>query len=463
MTDVDFRRLPAIPVEENVPMPATFSQTLLKHANVCPRSAYLYLKYRGGPPSMEMHRGSLFHIFAARLVVELIAREERSLLEATGGNAGDVADITRAMMNAIVEEHPELTVSAEEMDVLRRCAFHLGAGLDVDPQTVLGLERRFELDLEGRRLVGVIDLLAMPDAVTLAIDDYKTTMAVLTEEQYATSFQHRDYALLALEGRPVEWVDCSGCWGKGVEYHDGDPRGELCSLCKGKRGGWADTGEPGIAAHVRYVVCRELYPRVDLRPDGRLTHRAHTLSRTEVSEFRADLLRVVQRVERGVETGEWPAMRGSWCSECPAEMECPLPRHLRRYAGAVQTQEEASEALEWAEAMSARVAATRAEVRNFSKASGPVRVGNRVFDFRTSHYRELRKGKGRSWDALEMAMSRHVRFGEPFLLEEWVKTTTKTEFKAVREEVADANDGAGIERDDSEGGRDERWGADAPF
>lgn len=463
------RDLEPVPAEENVEAPRAMSQTLLKHADRCPRSAYLYIKHRGGPGSEPMHRGSLFHLFAARLMVDLIQRGEKSLLVDREDHAA-LWSLTQAMMDGIVDEHPELVVRASEMDVLRACAFHLGVGLDVDPMTVAGVERRFEMDVGGVTIVGIVDLVSFPGVHTARVDDYKTTMHVLTQEEYRETIQSKIYALLVTEGFPVTWEDCPDCYGSGVQSDaPGAPASELCSSCGGKRGGWRR--EECIGGHLQTVQTREVYPRVALRPDGSLTTRDRTLTRLELSEFRGDLERIAARVTRGVETGDWPAMAGSWCAECPAEPECPLPRQLRRFAGAISTPAEAAEALEWTERIGDRVNATRREVREFAKAHGePIVVGDRVWEFKVSHSRGVARTKGKGWEPLEDAIARAVRYGEPFALDEWLKWTTKSEFKA-REKGEQDDDGGqrdGSGRDVERGGGDElspgeRWGDAAPF
>lgn len=457
------RETPKVAPADNVEAPRAMSQTLLKHADRCPRSAYLYLKHRGGPGAEPLHRGSLFHLFAARLMVELVQRGEKSLLVDREDHAA-LWSLTQAMMDGVLDEHPELTVRASEMDVLRACAFHLGVGLDVDPQTVAGVERRFEMDVGDVTIVGIVDLVSYPDAVTALVDDYKTSMHVLTQEEYRETIQSKIYALLVAEGHPVTWEDCPDCYGSGVERHHEEAGYERCSSCKGKKGGWRR--EDCIGGHLRYVRTREIYPRVALRPNGTLTTRERTLSRLELTEFRGDLERIVARVTRGVETGDWPALAGTWCTECPAEPECPLPSSLRRYAGQIQSVEQAQEALEWVERISDRVNATRAEVRAFAKALGePIVVGDRVYEFKVSHSRGVARTKGKGWEPLEEAIERAARYGEPFALDEWLKWTTKSEFKArpkgEQDDDGGRDGGAGEPADGRTAG--ERWGDEAPF
>lgn len=437
------RRFEPIPLEQLPAKPVRYSQTLLKHADRCPRAALFYIETRGGAPALPLNRGTLFHTFAERLMVELISRGERSL----GGEGGDVAALSSAMMDAVLEEHPDVPVTAADADALRAAAYHTAIGLDTDPETVVAIERRFHLEVAGRTVVGVIDLAAMPDPYTLHVDDFKTTLNVPRQEEYEGSFQGKLYALLAAEGHPVR--------------REGDE--------------WV--ADDGIGSFVQRFRTRELYPRVALR-DDRLTARSRWLTRAELLAFKGDLERTIARVEHGFETGEWPAVYGPHCSECPCEPKCPIPRHSRRFAGAINTREEASEALEWALRQEARVRATKDEVKAWAKHNGPVPVGADVYYFETSHGRQIRRrGRSSDWEGLEEAVLRAANFGEPFAVEDFLIPKTTTSFKKMKGEegVPDGDAGAdgaggdaagaGEQRSaaDVERERDERFGADAPF
>lgn len=444
--------------------PDRYSQTLLRNADRCPRSAALGVKYRNAPASHPMMRGTLVHEFAAELMRDLMLRGERSLLDGLGDDPGQVAAVTAAMIEGIADRHPELALRAADMEAARVCAYHIAIGLDVDPQTVVAVERKFVLEIAGATVSGIIDLAAFPDAFTGAVDDYKTTLGVLTSDVYAESFQTKLYALLLVKGRPVlEEIVCHACDGKGVWAAD---PGERCPECKGKRK-WETLGDP-IGGHLTGVRTREIYPRVGLRPDGTMVSRENVLTRGELVEFEDDVARLVKRVDASFESGDFPAVSGSWCTECPCEPECPIPAHLRRFAGVIDSVEKASEALAWCERVSDRVSATRKEVTNFARSSEePIPVGNKIFEFVTTESRSVRKaGKYADWPGLEFAVDQAVKFGAPFNLDEWLKTTTRTEFKGRRAEgVTDGDAGAA----GSSGGRGldgdpaDRWGDDAPF
>jgi hypothetical protein len=428
---LDLRDLP--PVSTPVAAPARFSQTLLNHADRCPRAAYLYLRHHGGMPSHALNRGSAFHLFAERLVIELMRRGERTLYAVQPGESMDnvranVSALTEAIVHGIFEEHPELVVSAAEADAVRRMAYHLAVGMDIDPGHVAGVERKFVLDLPcGWTISGKIDLLTLPDAYTAVVDDYKTALYVPTQEEFESSFQTKLYALLVAFGVPVEKRD-----GEEVRL---DPIGQ----------------------HVQRFIGRQIYPRF-LRDDERVETREpkEPWTRTDLADFLQDVDRTARRIVHGLETGTWPAVPGSWCSECPSEPECPLPLYLRDWHGSIQSRERAEEAAAWAERMSQRVKRTREEVKEFAKSqpSGAVRVGggNEVLELTVTQGKAMkRRGRGTDWEGFELALTNALVHGEPFDLREWVRETTSTTFKkrklSAEERAAfDHNDGEEITR-----------------
>jgi hypothetical protein len=454
------------PVLEPVRRPSRLSVTLLKHADRCPRSAYLYLRHREGPASHAMMRGSLFHAFAEAMVVELLRVGERTLYSAVEGEDPEhaqtaVASMTKVMVDGLARAHPELVVPAAELDAVRTMAYHLAVGFDVDPQTVAGVERTFVLELEGWAIVGKIDLLhfLQGSASVLAVDDYKTTLAIPTSEGFEDSFQTKLYGAMVMFGRPAHDVPCPFCLGRGT-LEDGRD----CPRCGG-RGTLLELEDP-IGEHLTHVRARELYPRAKLRPEGTLTQRRAVYSRTQMRDFLADVQLLVDGVGRRLETGDWPAipdvMGEGYCTECPASLECPLPKTLRRFAGAVNDHDEAAEALAWAVRQRQAVEATLKEVRNWSAHNGPVRVGETEYAHEVSHSTALkRRGRSSDWEGLQEAVHEAVQYGAPFAVDDWLLQRTSKTFRGRR--VAADNDDREVNDGDGEGGLDERFGADAPW
>ena len=501
---LNLRDLPPVPA---IDAPERISQTLARYFDRCPRSAYLYLKHRGGAPSHAMDRGSLVHLFAEWMVLELLRTGHKTLYEAEFSQVGDTGvvvaeDVRQAQrqlsvdtgtrIDELLEEHPELVVRQSEVDAARTMAYHLAVGFDVDPESVVGIERKFVLELEnGWVISGKIDLASLPDELTGQVDDYKTSFHVQSEEEFKESFQTKLYAVLLVFGRPVDRVDCGACREGKVVDHTGT---HDCSICKG-RGSVEELGEP-VGSELRWVRAREVYPRAKLqeKPDGRLVtlKRDHVLSRQELVNFRQDLERLARRFERALETRKWqavPSMEGGYCNECPAQQECPLPAQLRSWAGSVDSHAKAAEALAWADRMGARVKKTRAEVKAWAGENGPVVVGDALFAVEAKTGRAMKKkGSSTDWDGLTEALGRAAELGEKFDLAEWILPTVTNSFgkvkdaspelvEARRREVADdgrqddgegaaGEDGAVGRRGDESGGGDElgeRFGDDAPF
>jgi hypothetical protein len=477
MSALDFRRLP--PVTEKVRAPDRMNQTLLAHANICPRSAFLALKHRNQPATIEMDRGTAYHLFKEQMIARLVATGAASYFAPDEGEdpliaAGEVASMTKADVEAVLRDRRDLVLPHYEREYVRQCAYHAALAWDVEPSTVAGIERLFVLDLDnGWTVSGKIDLLSLPDPVTAWVDDDKTSMAVVDQEGFDNRFQVKMYALLVMFGQPINFIACGACDGTGTERHDSG-LGERCAVCKGKRG--TEDRLPCIGGHLKRVRGRELYPGPKPRvlKDGRweLTQRSHTWTRQELADFRHDVQWVTDVIEHGLKTGDWPARyEKSHCGICPAEMECPLPRHLRRFAGALDSTEKAAEAWTWAERTAARVRATKAEVRKFAEAhdGAVIPLGNgREVAFETRQQRSVkRKGRNSDWDGLLTALEGAVNYGTPFPVEQWVPERPVTNFKerdALATRPEEGDDGRGDEGPgDADRRRDEQFGADAPF
>jgi hypothetical protein len=69
------------------------------------------------------------------------------------------------------------------------------------------------------------------------------------------------------------------------------------------------------------------FPRY-LREEG-LAYREAEIDRRQLLDFRLDLENQLERLEAEMESGRFQPIPGSHCGRCPAEVECPIPRHLR--------------------------------------------------------------------------------------------------------------------------------------
>lgn len=494
--------------------PERLSQTLLAHHDRCPRSAYLYVKHAGRVKSHEMDRGTLAHACFERLMVDLIQNGEESMVGQRAGS--DTVSTAHAVENlsfqtgALVEEvlrefGDRLHVPAHEADVARVCTYHAALGLDVGPEDVLGIERKFVLDLDCGIEVSVkADLIHSPETGRVIVDDYKTSLWVPPADEWS-AFQVKTALVAVLYGAPVERVPCPRCDATGVEAgpitlrrgesftlehtivlnEDGSvdsaemPTTRPCSMCGGRCS--IEVRGDRIGSGWSRFTGRELYPRKDLRRDGLLHRNERSWTKIEMDEFRADLERAGERLlERMAEPeAVWPARKGSWCSICPAERECPIPAEERDHEGAVLGYDHAALLWEWALAMKERAAGVEAIVKTWAKThEGPdLRVGDKAWAWIVSETRALkRRGGSADWDGLEEAVRRAAEVGEPFEIGEWVKPGRRSEFKGVkvpveqREELphvegngAAAGDGRGAAGGDVDADRDRKFGVDAPW
>lgn len=486
---IALRDLPPVPP---VVWPERLSQTLARHLNRCPRAGYLYVATGGGAPTLEMDRGTLAHEALALMMAKRLDPDQRGGYDETPAAhleealSADTAELVREAG----ERRPELWVSHEQRDIARLAVFHAALGLDVEPESVAGIERKFVLELDcGWAVSGIIDLASMPSDTGGQVDDYKTSLHVPAVDEW-DSFQCKLYAAFLVFGRPVERVPCPKCnTGRAEEFYAEHTRG-CPNGCRGR--GWVEEiAERPIGGHLREVTGRELYPRHDprRRSDGKLAHVGKTWTRLELQELVIDLNDMGDRLSEMLTTWKFPARYGTKaCNECPAESLCPIPRGYRRFAGHVQTEDEAGEAWAWAQRMKALVAQTEGEVKTWADVNAAdLTVGETTWRHQLTEQKALKKRAGRAdWDGFAEALELERGGGEKVDLAVWVKTGNVSSFKKVKAE----KEGAGAERgvraadgdaggarvagdsgpvrksarsaEDVEADRDERWGADLP-
>jgi hypothetical protein len=327
-----------------------------------------------------------------------------------------LSEMTGAVVDEVLDGSPELVLRQSDADAVRAMAYHLAIGLDVPPEQVLGIERPFETMVGGEKVTATVDLLYEVDAETLGIVDYKSGFGVPALDE----FEH-------------------GFYGFQLRLYS-----------------WIATLEMGGYSRVE---ARCLFPRY-LDSDGRVRERRLVLDKQRLQEFGRDMARLVRKTQgffevltrnvyearlgteetlaaKRVEHGQkWPAVAGDHCTYCPCEPECPIPAHLRRWAGQIQEPEHAAEALEWSDRMSDRVRATREEARRFVEKYGPVGAGDYVYELVVSESQGLRKKSGRSdWEGMAEAVAAGT-----FVREEWVKPQVATRLVRTKRAVRDARE-----------------------
>jgi hypothetical protein len=400
---LNLRELPALdPIEP----PERLSQTLLRHFDNCQRSAYLYVVHHGGLPGTQLDRGSALHLAIARATNTMLVEGEPTM----------PPDVAKVILDEVLDEHHEFTIPIAEQDDLREMMYHWSQSTTINPAAVVAVERKFVLELEGHTLSGIIDYAEINEQAA-TIRDYKSTWALPTEAEYEASFQGRFYSVLLTFGNPVTETRCPDCTFD--DDYGREPLVHCSESCTGKRVAL----DPPLGDRLTWVDVGELFPRY--LHDGSLALRNVGMTRLEVEEARRDIARLVRRFAEAADSGKWPAMSGSHCSECPMEARCPLPRELRSFAGAINTPDQAAEAAAWHERWNARLAATRKELRLFAKLNGPIRFGrDREWVFVPQETNVT------DWEQLDQAIESARQYGTPFNASDYRRTRVGTRFVA---------------------------------
>lgn len=319
---VDFRDLPPIPPEDQPDFPEgwTPSQTFLRTMDACDRAALLHLKYGGGAATHELNRGSLMHETIDRLLRMLVASQRERVAglgtEVAADYVVDAAhaehladqledkippDFGRQVLYEVMHDNPAMQVSAEERDVLRYLIDHWCRGTSFPPGQIIGIEKTLTLETGGFRVLVRPDLIEEPEPRVCRIRDWKSAWPPDAEDFRAQAYDSR--------GNP-RWA--------------GNYQLNMAAVVAAF--GITDDGLP-LGNFDRFILDLE-YPRI-LREDG-IDRRRVEVDRLQVQAFRDDLdlqLRRLREVCMGKR--KWQATSGNHCSECPAEVACPLPRVLR--------------------------------------------------------------------------------------------------------------------------------------
>lgn len=324
---VDWRNLPPvevpfIPREDWVP-----SQTFLRTQDRCDRAAYLFLKYRGGAGGHELNRGGLFHETIDRLLRMLIDHAEPG---------GIPPETGKEVLAEVMAENPEMQVPQHERDALRYMVDHWCRGT-VFPNTIIGIETTFTLEVEGFRVLARADLVEDLGGGVCGITDWKTAFPPDSEEFTRQAYDR--------EGRP-RWAG---------NY-------QLNMLAVLAHFGIASDGLP-LGDFDRYRLTLG-FPR-ELKPEG-IVKRTTEVDALQLEAYRGDLALQLRRLaETNLGEQRWQATPGNHCRECPAETECPLPPHLRAESEGAQLDsvEGLEKAAVSAERMGARARTLKARVK----------------------------------------------------------------------------------------------------
>lgn len=401
------------------------SMTALRHYDGCPRSGYFYLEHKdAGAQSVEMVRGSALHAVVERGILAMLQAGEPII----------PPELLKAIVNEALAEYPVPTV---EHDYIREMAYRWADQTTIDPSQVAAIETLIVLEAAGWQVRCKIDFAELQEGGALIrVDDYKSSKAAPGYEEIARKrpdgtmtakqFQLIVYGLAAAYGSPVRLEPCSNCapgTPQDAQRAEGDSG---CDVCRDRR--FVEIPEPyPIGASAQVFELRLVFPGIK-NSEGQMITRPVTLTKMELDEYREGLAATLLRLDKSIETGDWPAIQSkAACGECPARSLCPIPKELRDHAGEINTVEDAAEASEVLEGLTARAGQLRKEIKAFVKGRDMT---------------ELRYGRTRAWrfgfseserigdkDAMWEAIDRAVQFGEPFEKSDFVKTVQSTPFK----------------------------------
>jgi hypothetical protein len=349
----DLRHQAPIPKAElkKVGRPEKLSNTSLGKFDKCPRSFWLYLKHKGGPQSHPMARGECWHDFRERFIGEL----------RDGGEPSAPPEVGKDLMNAVIAERKDLVLPAHEQHALRGMAWNFAAATVIDPDAVLGLEQMIEMELGDWTIRGKLDFAAMTPFGWILVEDDKTSLSIPSQddvENGAKGWQSWFYPLLVAFGIPE------------------------------------DEDLP-LGAGVDEFRFRFSYPRFTNSETGEIIYREVARTRDQLADFRNTLLSHLERIDHGLETGEFPASPGSHCFECPARSECPIPEQYHELENVTGMDDAVSKAEAWHTRDLAQ-RRLKKSLRAFADAEGePIFYGDYALDFRYEQKRSV------DWDAIE--------------------------------------------------------------
>jgi hypothetical protein len=266
--------------------------------------------------------------------------------------------------------------------------------MTVDPETFIGAEVPLEIEVGGFLVTCRLDLVEGVGS-SLHLHDYKTGLNIRKREEVQRGFQGKLYGLAVLFGVHRE------------------------------------TGL-NLGAGINDVWFYETYPRYRDKDSGGLIKKEGVWTRTELAEFRASLERNIERFAESLETGDWPARDGSWCSECPAQTECPIPPHLRSIEQ-ITSRSEAEDAFSHKMALERESRRLQAGLRGFVQEHGAIFVGDYAFDATVTQGNEVK-----DWDEFLTAVMQTVDYGAPLDVTAHIRPKRSTKFgkrKQTEEEI----------------------------
>jgi hypothetical protein len=179
----------------------------------------------------------------------------------------------------------------------------------------------------------------------LYVRDYKSSLAIPSQEAYETDFQSQFYALICAEGV--------------VDEEGGQP------IAKGLDGFHRIQEFPRWRSEEGPLISRYAYSDAG-----------------QLYDFKQTVISHLATLEHGLNAGEWQATPGSHCETCPAIRECPIPDDLRDVR-TIATDGEAAEVAERVHFIDSESRGLKKGLRKWADDNGPVPAGSDlIFDFR---------------------------------------------------------------------------------
>lgn len=385
-------RFAPVHLPEDRQLDGRLSQTMLRVYNGCPRSGFLYSKFKGEMQTAEMVRGQALHAVIER-TIRLMVKQGESVVP---------PEVAKAILNEVLAELP---VPVEEHDYLREMVFRWAAEWKIEPRRVVANETLFVLELGGYQVRARLDFVEQTDLDCWRVTDYKSSRWAPPYEEIARK-RPADGSLAAKIFQLVFY---------GVMLMFGEP------LVEGVR---SVTMRAPVAASANRIDLEYVYPGIETS-DGRMLRRSVSLTRLELAEYRESLAALVARVAESEKTGDWPAVVSDGaCTECACPLECPIPAVLRPLVPA-ETLADAADKAEEISVRTAQTAVMRKGIKAFAKREGTaIRFGrDRVWEFQVRESERI-DSKAGMFAAMEEAVER----GVPFDRDAWAKTVRGTSF-----------------------------------
>lgn len=280
----------------------TVRQSLLATFDTCALASRFSLDHEQGWNTHVQGRGIIFHRFAAKALLAMVASNERLIPQ-------DLAlEILRECLRQHdVEPRDQVPIPFSEIKDLRWMVVKFATDNEFDIELLASVEERLEATVEydrgdgfgvERRITGQLDALFFPEPSHAIVLDWKTGWALpppkeLSEDGY---FQQRIYGFLVLRRYPG--VDAVTLREHYVRHHPG-----------------ATVGTGNV--------------------------REATLTRAQLPDVEEEIAALVERFDRAVEHGNWPPKKdeetgeteklvlwtpspGKHCSYCPRPGACPI-------------------------------------------------------------------------------------------------------------------------------------------